>query len=128
MPLVRREFERQTTLQCWLELHGAAKDDATGLARAEASFVARSSDGREWASGPAVEMKTEAGRLVRLVSLPLADAPLGESEIAVTVRDGISRRTFEAREPFRVVPADASAAVPAGGGVPAVLPPGGDRP
>ena len=113
MPLVRREFGRDVTLHCWVELHGASRDDVTGLAGAAASFVARSSDGREWASGPPVEMKTDAGRLVRLVSLPLADAPLGESEIVLTVRDDVSRSTFEAREPFRVVPGDASAEVPA---------------
>jgi VWFA-related protein len=128
MPLVRREFSRDVTLHCWVELHGASRDDVTGLAGAAASFVARSSDGRQWASGPPVEMKTDAGRLVRLVSLPLTDAPLGESEIVLTVRDDVSRSAFEAREPFRVLPGDAPAAVPAPGGAPGALLPGADRP
>lgn len=39
---------------------------------------------------------------MRLVSLPLAEAPVGESEIVLSVRDVVSGRTFEAREPFRV--------------------------
>jgi hypothetical protein len=50
-------------------------------------------------------MNLEAGKPTRLVGLPLADAPLGESEIVLTVRDEVSARTFEAREPFRVTPA-----------------------
>jgi hypothetical protein len=47
-------------------------------------------------------MNLEYGRPTRLVSLPLADALAGESEIRLTVRDEVSGRTFEAREPFRV--------------------------
>ena len=46
-------FDASSTLHCWIELHGAALDTATGQPRAQAAFVARSLDGREWASGPA---------------------------------------------------------------------------
>jgi VWFA-related protein len=104
MPLARRSFDAKSTLHCWIELHGAAIDGATSRPRATAAFTVRSADGHEWAGGPAVEMQPEAGGPTRLVSLPLADAPLGEHELVLSVRDQVSGRTFEAREPFRVGP------------------------
>ena len=54
--------------------------------------------------GTALMLMMKAGvfRPTRLVSLPLAEAPLGEQELVLTVRDEISGRTFEAREPFGV--------------------------
>ncbi len=104
LPLARRSFDAKSTLHCWIELHGAAIDAVTGRPRATAAFTVRSADGHEWAGGPAVEMQPEAGGPTRLVSLPLADAPLGEHELLLSVRDQVSGRTFEAREPFRVGP------------------------
>jgi VWFA-related protein len=104
MPVVRRSFPARNTLHAWLELHGAAVDTETGQPRATAAFVVRSADGREWASGAPTAMNVEAGNPTRLVSLPLDDAPPGENEIVLTVRDAISGRTFEAREPFRIEP------------------------
>ena len=47
-------------------------------------------------------MSLETGTPTRLVSIPLSEAPEGESELVLTVRDEISGRTLEAREPFRV--------------------------
>jgi hypothetical protein len=105
MPVVRRDFPASSTLHAWVELHGAAVDSETGGPRATAGFSVRSADGREWASGAPAAMNLEAGKPTRLVSLPLAEAPPGESEIVVTVRDEVSGRTLEAREPFRVEPA-----------------------
>jgi VWFA-related protein len=106
MPIVRRSFPASRTLHAWVELHGAAVDSETGQRRAVAGFVVRSADGREWASGPATPMSFEAGKPARLVSLPLAEAPPGENEIVLTVRDEVSGRSFEAREPFVVGPDD----------------------
>jgi hypothetical protein len=97
MPVVRRGFPASSTLHAWLELHGAAVDTETGQARATAAFVARSADGREWASGEPTAMNVEAGKPTRLVSLPLAEAPPGENGIVLTVRDEVSGRAFEAR-------------------------------
>jgi hypothetical protein len=112
LPLARRSFESGGTLYCWLELQGVAVEGTTGAARATARFVARA-DGREWASGPATAMNLEAGRPTRLIALPLASAPPGESEIVLMVRDEVSGRTFEVREPFRVeTPAPAEAKTP----------------
>jgi hypothetical protein len=102
LPIVRRDFPASSTLHAWFELHGAPIDSETGGPRVTAGFVVRSADGREWASGAAVPMNLVSGKPTRLVSVPLAEAPPGESEIVLTVRDEVSGRTFEAREPFRV--------------------------
>jgi VWFA-related protein len=104
MPVVRRSFPASSTLQVWVELHGAAVGADTNQPRATAAFVARSADGREWARGGAVPMSLESGKPTRLVSLPLTEAPPGENEVVLTVRDEVWGRTFEAREPFRVEP------------------------
>jgi hypothetical protein len=49
-------------------------------------------------------MSLETGTPTRLISIPLSEAPEGESELVLTVRDEVSGRTLEAREPFRVDP------------------------
>ena len=102
MPVVRRSFPASSTLHGWIELHGAARETETGQPRATASFAVRSADGREWASGAATAMSLDTGMPTRLVSIPLSEAPEGESELILTVRDEVSGRTLEAREPFRV--------------------------
>jgi len=102
MPVVRRSFPATSTLHGWMELEGAARDTGTGQPRATAGFTARSADGREWASGAPVAMNLEGGMPTRLVSIPLSEAPEGENELVFTVRDEVSGRTLEAREPFRV--------------------------
>ncbi len=102
MPIVRRTFDASGTLHCWIELYGAAVGTQTGQLHATTSFGVRSSDGQEWATAPAAAMQEEGGRLVRLVSIPLAQAPAGENELLLTVRDDVSGRSFEIREPFRV--------------------------
>jgi hypothetical protein len=107
MPLVRRTFEAPGTLHAYVELHGAALDPASGSPRVTAGFVARSADGREWASSPPTPMVVEAGKPTRLVGIPLADAPEGESDLVLAVRDEVSGRKFEAVEPFRVERRDA---------------------
>jgi VWFA-related protein len=102
LPLARRNFAASSVLHGWLELHGAAVDSETGEPRANASFVVRSADGRQWAGGAPTAMSLESGKPTRLVSVPLAEAPEGENELVLTVRDQVSGRTFEAREPFHV--------------------------
>ena len=64
--------------------------------------MARSLDGREWASGPPTPMVLDGGRVTRLLDVPLADASPGEQELLLRVKDEVSGATLEAREPFRV--------------------------
>jgi hypothetical protein len=104
MPLARRSFEATSTLHCWIELHGAAVDAATGEPRAAAEFRVRSAQGSEWARGAVAGTQLDASGPTLLVSLPLSQAPPGENELVLTVHDGVSGRSFEAREPFEVTP------------------------
>jgi VWFA-related protein len=102
MPLARRAFATSGALYCWVELYEAALDRSTHRPRVSAHLVARGADGREWVKGEMPELGAET---VRLVGFPLAGAPTGESELLLTVRDEVSGRTFETREPFRIVAA-----------------------
>ncbi len=102
MPLARRVFARAATLHCWTELLYAENEKATGVPLVSARFVARSAEGREWAKGAVGAKDAENADPGRLVSIPLAEAPVGENEIVLSVRDEISGRSYEAREPFRV--------------------------
>ncbi len=102
MPLAHRVFARPATLHCSVELHGAQNEKATGVPLVSASFVARSAQGREWAAGPVGAPDAEDADPVRLVSIPLGQAPEGENELLLSVRDEVSGRTYEVREPFRV--------------------------
>ena len=103
LPLARRAFGTTATLHCWIELVGAAPD-GDGPPRATVSFFVRSQDGREWASGPATDMNVENGRPTRLLSVPLEEAPPGEHELVLRVKDEVTGATFDQREPFRVEP------------------------
>jgi len=105
LPIVHRSFAAGGTLQCWIELYGAAEDPGTLQQRATASFAARSAAGREWALGAATSMATEFGKPTRLVSIPLAQAEPGDNELVLIVRDEVKGRVFEARERFHVEPA-----------------------
>ena len=102
VPLARRSFGRRSTLHCWIELEGATVDTAAGIPRAAVEFTARSLEGQEWMREDGVAMNVEGSRVSKLLSLPLADAPPGEHELVLRVKDEVSGATFEAREPFRV--------------------------
>jgi VWFA-related protein len=99
MPLAKRAFATSGTLHCWVELYEPALDRSTQKPRVSAHLQARAADGTEWVSG---ELPALGAETVRLVSIPLARAPVGESELLLTVRDLVSGRSFEAREPFRI--------------------------
>lgn len=109
LPLARRAFPASSTLRCWVELYQAAVDRSTQRPRISAHLVARTAEGSEWASGELTPLGAE-GDTVRLASIPLAEAPPGENELLLTVRDEVSGRTFEAREPFRVEAAERGSA------------------
>jgi len=111
LPIVRRSFAANGTLHCWIELYGAAEDPGTLQSRVTAAFRARTAAGYEWATGAASPMSSEYGRPTRLVSIPLAQAELGDNELLLTVRDEVKGTSFEAREPFRVEPATSGSSV-----------------
>ena len=62
---------------------------------------------------PSVINPTSLGQVMRTFGFRLTDAPLGDYEIVMTIRDDIAGRSFEMREPFKVVePLPASAMPP----------------
>jgi VWFA-related protein len=102
VPIARRSFATADTLHCWVELHGAQAAPEDSRPRTSASFRVRAAGGREWAAGsfdavPGAQQRTEW-----LVSVPLNQAPAGESELILSVRDLVSNRSFESRELFSV--------------------------
>jgi hypothetical protein len=103
MPLARRAFEASATLHAWVELVGAARDPTTGEPRATAEFTVRSAQGVEWARGATTAMRSDQRGPTLLVSLPLEQAPVGENQLLLTIRDAFAGRTFEVSEPFEVI-------------------------
>lgn len=107
--VARRDFPVGSMLYCTYEVFGAAKDAQSGMPNVSADFEIRSADGMQ------VLAKTEAtriqptslGKLSRLTGSPLEAAPPGDYEYVVHLKDNITGKTIEIREPFRIVPAEA---------------------
>ena len=56
---------------------------------------------------------TSLGQVARMFGFKLANAPVGDYEIVMAIRDDLAGRSFELREPFRVMePLPASAMPP----------------
>ncbi len=111
--VARRSFPSGSTLYCSYEVYGAQKSGETGMPRVTAGFVLRRADGSEFARVEPSEIKpTSLGRLSRLTGTPLEGAAPGDYELVLTLKDELSGKTVERREPFTVVAA--AAQVPAG--------------
>jgi VWFA-related protein len=109
----RRSFPADSTLFCGFDVYGAAADAATGHPSVSAGYELRGPDGRTYrrrersviAPGP-------SGEISRLMGVPLEGYPAGEYELVLTVRDEVSGRQREQREPFRIEAAEAALAQP----------------
>jgi hypothetical protein len=112
--VARREFENNVRLLCRIEVYGAQKDEKTGMPKVSHGYVVRRSDGSLLtAVEPSVIQPTSLGQLSRLFGFLLNDAEPGEYEIQMSVRDELSGKALELREPFTIVPALAPAPAPA---------------
>ncbi len=110
-PLARREFASGSELYCQFEVYGAKKDDATGMPRVLHGYVVRRPDGSVLAAiAPSMIKPTSLGHLARVVGFRLVDAPPGEYDLMMTVRDELSGMSVERHEPFVVVPSFGSTA------------------
>jgi len=70
---------------------------------------------------------TSLGQVMRTFGFRLTDAPLGDYQIVMAIRDDLAGRSFELREPFRVVeplPPSAAPPAPAATAPAAATPPG----
>ena len=104
-PLARREFPRGGQLVCSFEVYGATRDEATGMPRVVQGYEVLASDGSVLLSlQESMIQPTSLGALARLFGFPLAEVPVGDYEIVMTVRDELAGKTLELREPFTVVP------------------------
>ena len=123
--LARREFGTGSDLLCQFEVYGAKKDEKTGMPRVTQGYLVTRPDGTVLTgSQPSVINPTSLGQVMRTFGFRLTDAPIGDYEIVMTIRDDIAGRSFEMREPFKVVePLPASAMPPPAATAPAATAP-----
>ena len=116
--LARREFATGSDLLCQFEVYGAKPDDKSGMPRVVQGYLVRRADGSILTSmEPSVINPTSLGKVTRLFGFRLTDAPLGDYEMLMTIRDDLAGQSMEIREPFSVgppLPATAAAQAPAG--------------
>jgi hypothetical protein len=125
--LARREFPAGADLLCQFEVFGAKKDEKTGMPRVTQGYVVTKPDGSVFtAMEPTPINPTSLGQVMRTFGFKLADAPVGDYDLVMAVRDDLAGRSVEMREPFKVVeplPASAMPSAPA-----AAAPPAGTTP
>ena len=116
--LARRDFATGSDLLCQFEVYGAKLDEKSGMPKVVQGYLVRRSDGSILTSmEPSVIGATSLGKVTRLFGFRLKDAPLGDYEMLMTIRDELAGQSMEIREPFTVVPplpATATAQAPAG--------------
>jgi len=103
--LARREFREGAELVVQLEVYGAEKD-ATGMPRVHQGYEILRPDGSIFKRlDPSPIAPTSLGSLVRMFIVSLDNAPPGEYEMRLSVRDELSGKSLDVREPFQVVTA-----------------------
>lgn len=116
--VARRDFPAGSMLYCTYEVFGAAKDPQSGMPNVSADIEIRSVDARVVIKTEATRIQpTSLGKLSRLTGSPLEGAAPGDYEYVVHLKDQISGKAIEIREPFRIVPAETSG-VPGVGATP----------
>jgi VWFA-related protein len=114
--LARREFATGSDLLCQFEVYGAKADEKSGMPRVIQGYLVRRPDGSVFTSmEPTMINPTSLGKVTRLFGFKLADAPPGDYEILMTIRDELAGQSMEIREPFTVgppLPATATAQAP----------------
>jgi VWFA-related protein len=104
--LARRSFAPGSILFCEVEVYGAAKDPKSGMPRVAMGYVVRGPDGTNFRTvSPSPINPTSLGRLMRRVGFSLDDAAPGEYEMVISLKDELSGKTLEDKEPFTVEPA-----------------------
>jgi hypothetical protein len=102
---VGRAFAPGSQLYCSFDVYGAAKGP-DGLPRVKAGHALRRPGGPLLGSTtPNALRPTSIGALSRLIQIPLANRPVGEYELVVTVTDELSGQTRELVEPFEIADA-----------------------
>jgi VWFA-related protein len=101
LPVARRSFAPGATLFCQFEVFGAEKDKQTGMPRVSAGYVVRGADGGVVTQvAPTTINPTSIGKVTRLVGTKLEDVAPGTYEFVLSLKDEVSGKTLEIREPF----------------------------
>jgi VWFA-related protein len=108
----RREFVQGADLFCAFEVYGAKTDGKDGMPRVIQGYEVRAPDGSLFTGIQPTPIKpTSLGQLSRMFGFKLADAPVGNYDIVMSVRDDIAGATLQQHEPFTVI-APSAAALP----------------
>jgi VWFA-related protein len=100
---VRRRFAPGSTLYVQYSVFGAQKDDESFLPRVMAGYEIRRGDGSVFKESPETRISpTSIGALLRLHGIRLRGAEPGDYELILKVRDSLSGRSLEVREPFSI--------------------------
>jgi hypothetical protein len=130
--LARREFPSGADLLCQFEVFGAKKDEKTGMPQVTQGYVVTGPDGGVFtAMEPSRINPTSLGQVMRTFGFKLAEAPVGDYELVMAIRDDLAGRSFEMRERFKVVeplpawamPPAPAATAPSGSEAPAATAP-----
>jgi hypothetical protein len=114
--IVRRTFTPGATLFASFEVYGATKEKPTGMPNVTAGYVVRRPDGTAVVEvAPSRINPTSLGKLSRIVGTRLPAEATGDLEFVLSVKDQVSGKTLEVKEPFTVAgPAAASASATSG--------------
>jgi VWFA-related protein len=102
----RRVFVPGESLFCEFEVHGAARDPATGLPRVASGHALQ--DGRGSTLSvvePTTISPSSSGAVVRLIGLATAGLAPGDYALNLFLQDQVSGKVIEVLEPFRLAPA-----------------------
>jgi VWFA-related protein len=103
---VRRTFTPGSTLYCEYEVYGAALSPGDSVPHVVAGYEIRRPDGGVVSRAEPTPIRASSlGKLSRLIAAPLSHVPPGQYELVLRLRDELTRREFEVREPFEVAAA-----------------------
>jgi hypothetical protein len=103
--LAHRQFQAGSSVYCQIDVFGAEKDNS-GMPQVLQSYQVRRADGSVFTAAAATEIRpTSLGELSRVSGFSLRGASPGDYELVMSVRDRLSGRHVELKEPFSVVPA-----------------------
>jgi hypothetical protein len=101
--MARREFSPQASLYCQLDVYRPVKLASSGMPQVTMAYEVRRSDGTLYTNeARSLILPTAEGALSRIVGFPLEVAPPGDYEIVLSVKDELSGKTVDLREPFTV--------------------------
>jgi VWFA-related protein len=101
--LARRDFAPEGSLFCQLDVYRAVKLEDSGLPRVSFGYEVRRSDGSLYTGeAPRLIAPTEQGAVSTLIGFSLDGAAPGNYTLVMRVKDELSGKTLNLREPFHV--------------------------